>query len=109
MYTVVLTLALCLSASALPAFKNRQFLNRAIAGDATGIACTPGNGCFNGDVVTCVNGEFVVSQPCAAPTTCLVLPLDNSQTDEVFTCATTADQTALFGVAFGGVDKIPTD
>ncbi|KAJ7670652.1 hypothetical protein DFH06DRAFT_1468450 [Mycena polygramma] len=111
MYSIFFTFALCLVASARPAFKNRQFLNDEIPGVATGISCTTGDpdSCFNGAVASCTNGQLVVSQACAAPTTCLQLPVNNSTTDFAVSCSTTDIQTDLFAQAFGGIENIPTD
>ncbi|KAJ7185240.1 hypothetical protein C8R46DRAFT_375203 [Mycena filopes] len=109
MYSILVALTLGLAVSARPALKNRQFLGHSIAGVDTGIACTIPEGCVDGDIVSCINGEFIVTEPCAAPTTCLSLPRNNSTTDSVLACSTTDIQTQLFGEAFGGIDKIPTD
>ncbi|KAJ6477777.1 hypothetical protein C8R45DRAFT_934427 [Mycena sanguinolenta] len=113
MYSIISLVALCLAASARPTFKNRQFLGHAVNGVdphdyfSTGISCTGGQGCFNGDLTSCINGEFIVTQVCADPQTCLQLPVNNSTTDSVLACSTTDIQTALFAEAFGGIDNIP--
>ncbi|KAJ6599794.1 hypothetical protein DFH09DRAFT_1355870 [Mycena vulgaris] len=107
MYSIFITLALCLVAAARPTARGAP--PPSPVGTKTGISCTVPEGCFNQDIVTCIDGEFVVTQNCAAPTTCLTLPIDNSTENFGIGCSTTEVQTALFGLAFGGVDKIPTD
>ncbi|KAF7348701.1 hypothetical protein MVEN_01388900 [Mycena venus] len=109
MYSIFSLVALCLAVSARPTFKNRQFLGHAINGVDTGISCTIPQGCVDGDIASCINGEFIISQACADPQTCLELPINNSTTDSVLACSTTDIQTALFAEAFGGIDKIPQD
>ncbi|KAJ6529375.1 hypothetical protein B0H19DRAFT_1385015 [Mycena capillaripes] len=111
MYPIFLTLALCLAAAARPAWK------RANVGDNTGVPCTDAqpigcsaNGAQPGDVVSCVNGQFFVTQLCDIPDQlCVTVPSDNSPTGITFTCATLQEQTALFADAFGGVDNIPSN
>ncbi|KAJ7032408.1 hypothetical protein C8F04DRAFT_1107506, partial [Mycena alexandri] len=107
MYSILMSLAICLAVSARPTVKSRQFLGHAIAGVDTGISCTIPEGCVSGDIASCINGKFIVTQPCCAPTTCLTLPVNNSTTDSVLACSTTEIQTELFAEAFGGIDNIP--
>ncbi|KAJ6580585.1 hypothetical protein B0H10DRAFT_2235286 [Mycena sp. CBHHK59/15] len=110
MYSALITLALCLAAVARPtALTTRQLVGSSPAGTQTGIACTDPEGCFNGDVVTCINGNFVVTQSCTGGTTCLTLPINNDPSRTGLGCATTEVQTALFANAFGGIENIPTD
>ncbi|KAJ7358368.1 hypothetical protein DFH08DRAFT_802202 [Mycena albidolilacea] len=96
MYSILVTLALCLAASGRPALENRQLPGHSIAGVAyerplisTGIPCTNGNpaACFNGDI-----------------TKCLFLPVNGTVTP----ACSTQEQTDLFSQAFGDINNIPT-
>ncbi|KAJ7683419.1 hypothetical protein B0H17DRAFT_1205122 [Mycena rosella] len=112
MYSSIIILALCMVAAARPtSFLPRQSngVANSPVGTNTGISCKIPQGCFNNDIVSCINGEFVVTQNCAVPTACLDLPVNNSTTESTLGCSTTEIQTALFGLAFGGVENIPTD
>ncbi|KAF8181726.1 hypothetical protein K438DRAFT_1976018 [Mycena galopus ATCC 62051] len=107
MYSIFFARALCIGASARPALKNHRFLGHAFAGVGTGITCTDPEECVNGDIILCINGEFIVSQSCAVPTMCLDLPHNNTTTNFTLGCTTPEIQTTLVGLAFEGVDKIP--
>ncbi|KAJ7765331.1 hypothetical protein B0H16DRAFT_1883311 [Mycena metata] len=109
MYSILISLAICLAASARLTVKSRQFLDHETAGTDTGISCTISQGCVGGDVASCINGKFIITQPCTGSTTCLTLPVNNSTTDSALFCSTTEIQTALFAEAFGGVENIPHD
>ncbi|KAJ7474112.1 hypothetical protein FB451DRAFT_284488 [Mycena latifolia] len=114
MYSTFVVLALCLVAAARPtSLLNRQTgITHSPVGTNTGIQCniaTTPEGCVNLDIASCIDGEFVITQNCAAPTACLSLPVNNDPNNIALGCSTTEIQTALFGLAFGGVDKIPTD
>ncbi|KAJ7239256.1 hypothetical protein C8J57DRAFT_1245999 [Mycena rebaudengoi] len=65
--------------------------------------------CFDGDVATCQDGQITVTQTCSDGVVCLLLPVGGNSSNTISACSTAAEQTALFAIAFGGIENIPTD
>ncbi|OJT09141.1 hypothetical protein TRAPUB_14400 [Trametes pubescens] len=103
-YSIFVTLALALSASASPRFHKRASftlqngkdaiaLNQKFATLTANSPCTAGeNACVNSQFAQCVNGKFVTTG-CAGGLVCAALPLVNSAGTSI-TCTTAADRDA---------------
>ncbi|KAI0823139.1 hypothetical protein BC628DRAFT_1421254 [Trametes gibbosa] len=103
-YSLFVSLALALAASASPRFyprasftaqngKDAIALNQKFATLKADSPCTAGeDACVNSQFAQCVNGKFVL-QPCAGGLVCAALPLVNSAGTSI-TCTTAADRDA---------------
>ncbi|KAJ7261015.1 hypothetical protein C8J57DRAFT_1514240 [Mycena rebaudengoi] len=109
----LLALIFATSVAARPTlYTNRQFVpSGKRIGTKLGQSCSNLAGediCFNGDVAICQDGELIVSQSCTGAATCLQLPVGGSAANIINACATATEQTALFAIAFGGIDNLPS-
>ncbi|KAI0666277.1 hypothetical protein C8Q78DRAFT_984588 [Trametes maxima] len=103
-YSIFVSLALALSASAGPAFVRRASFTLQNGKDAIALnqkfttlnansPCQAGeNACVDSKFAQCVNGKFVTTA-CAGGLVCAALPLVNSAGTSI-TCATAADRDA---------------
>ncbi|KAH9846622.1 hypothetical protein C2E23DRAFT_788911 [Lenzites betulinus] len=103
-YSIFVSLALALAASASPRFyprasftaqngKDAVALNQKFATLNANSPCTAGeNACVNSQFAQCVNGKFVL-QSCGSGLVCAALPLVNSAGTSI-TCTTAADRDA---------------